>query len=59
MKKIMSIELAALNGGAGSSDCMKLLQREANTHKDSGIRELEDAFWDDWSERFEECIRVV
>lgn len=55
MKKIMSIELVALNGGAAAYDCMTLLQYEANTHQNSGIKELEDAYWDDWADRFEAC----
>ena len=55
MKKIKSIDLIALNGGSAAYDCETLLQIEANTHQDSGNQELEDAYWDDWADRFEEC----
>ena len=55
MKEIKSIELVNLNGGAAAYDCMTLLQFEANTHQNSGNKELEDAYWDDWADRFEAC----
>lgn len=58
MKKITSMELVALNGGAFTYDCMTLLQYEAGTHKNSGIKELEDAYWDDWADRYEACVGV-
>ncbi len=52
------MELVALNGGAFTYDCMTLLQYEAGTHKNSGIKELEDAYWDDWADRYEACVGV-
>ncbi|MCM1141357.1 MAG: hypothetical protein NC453_22545 [Muribaculum sp.] len=56
MKKITSIELISLNGGTASGrDCMWYLQYEANTHVSSGNQEMEDAYWDDWADRFEAC----
>lgn len=55
MKKIMSIELIALNGGSAEDNCMKQLQHEASTHQNSGNKEQEDAYWDDWADRFEAC----
>ena len=51
----MSIELIALNGGSAEDNCMKQLQHEASTHQNSGNKEQEDAYWDDWSDRFEAC----
>lgn len=56
MKQIKSIELIALNGGTAASDCMSQLQYEANTHQNSGNQKLENAFWDDWADRFEKCV---
>lgn len=58
MKQVKFIELIKLNGGATGSDCMKFLQQEANTHKDSGNQALENAFWDNWADRFDECVRI-
>lgn len=55
MKKISTIELISLNGGSASHDCMWYLQYEANTHVSSGNQKMEDAYWDKWSDRFEEC----
>lgn len=59
MKQITSIELLALNGGAAGYDCMTLLQYEANTHRNSGDEELENAFWDEWADRFEMCVGII
>ncbi len=59
MKQIKSIELVALNGGAAASDCMSQLQYEANTHQNSGNKEQDDAFWDNWANRFEKCVGVA
>lgn len=55
MKQIESIELVALNGGTAANDCMSQLQYEANTHQNSGNKEQDDAFWDNWADRFEKC----
>lgn len=55
MKKISTIELTTLNGGAAAYDCMWYLQYEANTHVSSGDKDMEDAYWDNWADRFEEC----
>lgn len=54
MKKISTIELISLNGGSASHDCMWYLQYEAGTHVSSGNQEMEDAYWDNWADRFED-----
>ena len=54
MKKISTIELISLNGGSASYDCMWYLQYEAGTHVSSGNKEMEEAYWDNWADRFEE-----
>lgn len=59
MKQIKSIELVTLNGGATAYDCMTLLQYEASTHQSSGNKEIEDAYWEDWADRFEQCAGVA
>lgn len=56
MKKITSMELATLNGGAASyEDCMWYLQYESGTHVSSGNEEMENAYWEEWGKRFEDC----
>ncbi len=55
MKKVTSIELVALNGGAAAYNCRQLLQYEANTHQCSDDKDAENAYWDNWADRYAAC----
>ncbi|MBR8703956.1 hypothetical protein [Porphyromonas levii] len=57
MRELNSFELSNLLGGSASSaNCVSRLQGEANTHRDSGNQEFENAYWDDWADRWDECV---
>lgn len=56
MRQINAIELVALNGGTAAHDCMSLLQFEAHRHLRSQDQQMEDAYWDNWMERYDACV---
>lgn len=58
MKKLTNMELIALKGGSAGYDCMAILQYEASTHRKTNNKGAEDAYWDDWGRRYEDCIKT-